>query len=170
MSAEDLHCMHANSCRLLSSTCLPQSGTRSVTWSRGIQWTDQAELPIKKKGKKKERRKDLRTLEHPVQGWTLHTVLHPDILTPRGKRSAMAERSSALDIPSLHSAIGICKVWQFSRTTEGRTNHFDQIRRSTKITQDQGEELKPIWGQQWWQHISGSQSGEWVISGFPLQI
>lgn len=169
--------MHANSCRLLSSTRLPWNSTRSVVWPRDIQWPQQTELSRKKekkekrkKEKKQARRKDVCIPKHPASGRTLGMVLHPSILMPRGKRGTMAEPSSAFDIPSLHSAMVSCMVWLLSHTAEGHTNHFNQIRRSTKITEDQGEELKPIWGQQQWQHISGSRSGKWVISGFPLQI
>lgn len=149
---------------------LPQSSTRSVVWSTGIQWPGQEKLQRKLKKNKQKETEEERPQEHPVPGWILGAVLHPNILTPRATRGTMAEPGSALDIPSEHSAMGSHKVWWLSHTTEGCTNHSDQIRRSAKITQDQGEELKPLWGQQWWQHISESRSGEWVISGFPLQI
>lgn len=98
----------------------------------------------RKKGKKKRGEERPQDSGAPCARVNARWVLHPSILVPRGRRGAVAEPSSVPEVPSLHSAMGSCKVWGLSHTAEGHTNHFDQIKRSTKITQDQGEELKPI--------------------------
>lgn len=100
----------------------------------------------RKKEKQTQRKKGQREEERPREPGApcIRVNAHPNILTPRGKRGATAEPSSALAVPSLHSAMGSCEGWRLGHTAEGRANHFDQIRRSTKITRDQGEELKPI--------------------------
>lgn len=105
-------------------------------------WGKESYQKSEKKDKNKERRKDLRSTL--FQGEDSALLLRPNILILRATRGTVAEPSSALDIPSEHSAMGNCKVWWLGHTTEGCRNHSDQIRRSVKITQDQGEELKPL--------------------------
>lgn len=75
-----------------------------------------------------------------ILGETLHpSVPHEAPARPEGRKVQGVELSSAPDVPSLRSALGSCNILWLSHAAEGRTNHFDQIRRSTKITQDQGE-------------------------------